>query len=236
MGSTVVAASAGKADSGGARETLHRKVYRELRQAIVVGRFRPGLPVTLRGVAEELGVSPMPVREALGQLVAERALVELGNRRVAVPEMPPERFAELCLARAMLEPELAARALPNLGAADVGALAAADREVDAALERGDGEAYMRHNHDFHFAIYRAAGSSVLLPLVESLWLQVGPFLRMVVGRVGTGRVVDRHREAVAAIRAGDAETLRAAIRADVGDGEAIVRGAMAEGRLDGRRS
>ena len=212
----------------GGRETLQRRVYRELKEALVLGRFVPGRPVTLRGVAAELGVSPMPVREALGQLVAERALVAFDNRRVAVPEMPPERFAELCLARRLLEPELAAMALPRLGAAEaVAAIAAHDRAVDAALARGDAEAYMQANHAFHFAIYRPAAASVLLPLVESLWLQAGPFLRMVVGRIGTGSLTDWHQEAIAAIRARDEAALRQAILADIEDGAAIVGAAMA---------
>lgn len=203
-------------------ELQHARVYRELREAIVTGRFVPGRPVTLRGVAEDLGVSPMPVREALRQLVAERALVMSDSRRVAVPAMSPSRFAELCLARALLEPELATLALPRTTAADVDAMQALDADIDRALARGDTEAYMRQNYAFHFKLYRAAGSTVLLPLVESLWLQVGPFLRMVVGRLGTGHVVDRHQAAVRAIRARDEAALREAIRADILDGQEII--------------
>ena len=148
------------------RETVQERVYRELRESIVTGRFVPGRPVTLRGVAVELGVSPMPVREALRQLVAERALVVLDNRRIAVPAMSASRFAELCLARTLLEPELATLALPRTTSADAAAMAAIDRNIDLALERGDTDAYMRENYAFHFRLYRAAGSSVLLPLVE----------------------------------------------------------------------
>ena len=210
------------APNPGERELQHARVYRELREAIVTGRFVPGRPVTLRGVAEDLGVSPMPVREALRQLVAERALVMSDSRRVAVPAMSPSRFAELCLARALLEPELATLALPRMTAADVDAMQWLDADVDRALAQGDTESYMRQNYAFHFQLYRAAGSTVLLPLVESLWLQVGPFLRMVVGRLGTGHVVDRHQAAVRAIRARDEVALREAIRADILDGQEII--------------
>ena len=202
--------------------TLHARVYRELREAIITGGLVPGRPVTLRGVAEELGVSPMPVRDAFRQLVAERALVMFDNRRVAVPAMSPARFSELCLARALLEPELATLALPRVSAADLAAMRALDLEIDAALAQGDSERYMRRNHDFHFRLYRAAGSSVLLPLVESLWLQVGPSLRMVVGRLGTARVVDHHQAAIRAIGARDEAALRDAIRADILDGQEII--------------
>ena len=206
----------------GERELQHARVYRELREAIVTGRFVPGRPVTLRGVAEELGVSPMPVREALRQLVAERALEMFDNRRIAVPAMSSTRFAELCLARSLLEPELAALALPRTTGADIDAMVALDAAIDRALAQGDTEAYMRHNYAFHFRLYRAAGSAVLLPLVESLWLQVGPFLRMVVGRLGTSYVVDRHQAAVRALRDRDEVGLREAIRADILDGQEII--------------
>ena len=218
---TAAAAQAALAPQG-ERETAHARVYRELREALVTGRFVPGRPVTLRGVAVELGVRPMPVREALRQLVAERALVMFDNRRVAVPSMSPARFAELCLARALLEPQLATLALPRMGKADADAMSAIDAEIDRALRRGDTEGYMRQNYAFHFRLYRAAGSTVLLPMVESLWLQVGPFLRMVVGRLGTGYVVDRHQAAIGAIRARDEAALREAIRADVLDGQEII--------------
>lgn len=206
----------------GERETAHERVYRELRTAIVTGRFVPGRPVTLRGVAAELGVSPMPVRDALRQLVAERALIMFDNRRVAVPSMSSARFAELCLARTLLEPQLATLALPRMGKADLDAMIAIDAEIDRALARGDTEGYVRRNYAFHFRLYQAAGSTVLLPMVESLWLQVGPFLRMVVGRLGTGHVVDHHQAAIRAIRTRDEVALREAIRGDVLDGQEII--------------
>lgn len=205
------------------RPQLNRWVYEQLREALVTGRFVPGRNVTLRGVALSLGVSPMPVREALRQLVAERAFELSDSRRIAVPAMSPERLEELALARSLLEPELAVRALPRIDAARLQALRRLDAEVDAALADGEAERYVRFNYEFHFTLYRAAPSQVLLPLVESLWLQVGPFLRMIVGRLGTATFVDRHRAALAAIEAADAGGLRAAIADDIADGAAILR-------------
>ena len=218
---------------GTERPQLNRWVYEQLREAIVTGQFVPGRSVTLRGVALQLGVSPMPVREALRQLVAERALVIHDNRRVAVPEMSTARLEELGTARVLLEGELALRALPGVDAARLEALRRLDREVDLALEQGKPERYMRFNHEFHMTLYRAAPSQVLLPLVESLWLQVGPFLRLVVGRLGTASFVDRHRAALAAIAATDARGLREAIAADIADGHALMAAAMGEVRKAG---
>ncbi len=203
---------------GGPGDTVHERVYRELRARIIGGRVVPGRGVTLRGLAAELGVSPMPVREAINRLIAERALEASPNRRFHVPEMTPERFDELVMAREKLEPEAARRALRHLSRADIARLRRIDDELEVHLKSGNDEGYVTANHAFHFAIYRAAPSDVLVPLIESLWLQFGPFMRLVYGRVGTSWVVDYHEEAIAAIERHDADALASAIRSDILDG------------------
>jgi DNA-binding GntR family transcriptional regulator len=219
-GSATTGEPAGSGEGGSAGGSSQRgirrgEVERALRDALLTGSFVPGRPVTLRGLAGELGVSPMPVREALRTVAAGNALEIRENGRIQVPRMTPERFGEILDARVLLEPELARRAAHALGAGDANELEAIDAEIDASLENGDVDAYMRLNHAFHFRIYSAAGSSVILPLVESLWLQFGPFMRTVYGRLGTAALIDHHKEAVAAIRAADAEALAAAIAGDI---------------------
>jgi DNA-binding GntR family transcriptional regulator len=86
-----------------APRTQQERVYSRLREAILNGHFEPGRSVTLRGVAKLLDVSPMPVREALRRLTAERALELLSNRRVAVPIMTITKLEEICDARIALE-------------------------------------------------------------------------------------------------------------------------------------
>jgi DNA-binding GntR family transcriptional regulator len=208
---------------------VHEKVYRQLREAIAAGRFAPGVALTIRGIAESLGVSPMPAREAIRRLVAERALEMHENRRVSVPRMTRDKFDELVAARTLLEPEAAVRALPHCDAAVVRELERIDGEIDVALANGDGESYMLKNRAFHFTLYRAARSQVLVPLIESLWLQSGPFMRVVYGRIGTSYVIDQHKAAVAAIGRGDAEGLHAAIRADILDGMSIIGRVVLDG-------
>ena len=96
----------------GRARAAQERVYRELREAIVTGRFVPGRPVTLRGVAVELGVSPMPVREALRQLVAERALVD-----VRQPAGRRAGHVRLALRRAVPGPGAARARARHAGAA-----------------------------------------------------------------------------------------------------------------------
>ncbi|MTI18070.1 GntR family transcriptional regulator [Rhodobacteraceae bacterium RKSG542] len=198
--------------------TVHERIYQNLKERILFGGFLPGKAVTLRGLAEDLDVSAMPVREAVRRLIAEKALEMHGNRRVSVPLMTQESYEELSLSRRLLEPELAVRAMKNLEKRDIEELARIDGLIDNALLNGDVEGYMRGNHQFHFFIYSAAKSPIMLGLVESLWLQFGPFMRLVYGRYGTANLEDQHRQAIDALRARDEQALRAAILADIGQG------------------
>ncbi|MCR9221133.1 MAG: GntR family transcriptional regulator [Alphaproteobacteria bacterium] len=215
-----------RADQDGAdepRTTLQERTYRRLRDEIMTGRFRPGRSVTIRGLADELQVGLMPVREALRRLVAEHALTLKPNRRVEVPAMTAESFEELTEARVALETLAARRAYAAAAArGEAGALAdrleAIDLAQDRAIETGDWEAYLKENLAFHFALYRAAESRVTTPLIESLWLQIGPFLYLTRESLGVTYNEDRHKEAVAAIRAGDPDALARAIEQDIRDG------------------
>ncbi|WP_029351886.1 GntR family transcriptional regulator [Bosea sp. 117] len=198
-------------------ETVQQWVFRRLRRTVMSGRFPPGQAVTIRGLAEAMGVSSMPVREALRRLVAERALVLLDNRRVRVPEMTARRFDELVAARVLLETEAAARALPQADAPFRSRLAALNRASDEAVAAGDTEATIETNLAFHAALY-GRPDSVLLPLIESIWLQIGPFMRMALADLETNYPVDRHAEALVALETGDEAALRRAIEADIRDG------------------
>jgi DNA-binding GntR family transcriptional regulator len=202
------------------------RVYLSLRRGLIEGRFIPGRSVTLRGIANDLGVSPTPVRAAVTRLVAERALSISETRRVSVPALSREMLEELMAARLVLEPEAAVRALPYLDPSAIADLKAQDERLEACLVSGDVAGYMAANHAFHFGIYAAAPSRVFTPLIEQLWLQFGPFMRVVYGRVGTGKLIDQHEAALAAVARGDAAGLRAAIAADIRDGMTIIQEAL----------
>ena len=202
--------------------TTHESVYRGLRDRILFGAFLPGSSVTLRGLAEDMGVSPMPVREAVRRLIAERALKMQDNRRVLVPPMTSETFEQIVFARKTLEPELAARALDHIGPSDLRRIIAHDKAVDRAMATSNVHGYMENNFRFHFAIYERAGADTLLALVESVWLQFGPFMRMAYNRWGTSDLEDHHQAAIAALERRDRKALRTAIAADVSQGMSFI--------------
>jgi DNA-binding GntR family transcriptional regulator len=197
--------------------TAQEHIYQRLRSAIMLGRIAPGVPVTIRGLAAMLDTSPTPVREALRRLSSENGLTLVPNRRIVVPNMTAERFSELILLRVNLETHAALRALPYVSDMMIDELAAIDDRLDAAIAKGDRDAQILENQRFHRGMYRANPNPVSLPMIESIWLQLGPFNRIAARYVKELYTVDRHAEALAALRARNPDALAKAIEADIRD-------------------
>jgi len=182
---------------------LHASVYAELRRRFITGQIFPGRSFSTRGLAQELGVSQTPVREALSRLAAEGAIQIRSKRKVEIPPMTPDRFDDLLRCRLLLEPESAAQALPYMTSPRLRRLRELDGAINDALESGDVDAYMQANSNFHFTLYRTHPHGTLNQLIEVLWLQFGPYMRVVYGRVGTAKLVDQHAMALDALARGD---------------------------------
>jgi DNA-binding GntR family transcriptional regulator len=201
---------------------LHTNVHQELRRRFVTGQVMPGSTLSTRGLALELGVSQTPVREALSRLAAEGAVQIRSKRKIVVPPMTAERFSDLLRCRELLEPEAAAAALPYIDTTRLRKLKVVDDSIGKALTSGDVNAYMAGNFNFHFLIYSAQPRRTLLQLIETLWLQFGPFMRVVYGRFGTANLTDQHELMLRAMRAHDAVRLKRALRADIRDGMGLI--------------
>lgn len=201
----------------------HLGVYQRIRNMILFGTLVPGQAVTIQGLAELIGAGMTPVREAIRRLTAEGALEAGGNRRVKIPEITRGTLEEIAFARLAVEPrltELAARHMTDACLAD---LTAFDAEVDTAIASGDIERYLEFNYRFHFRLYEQAQAEVLRKIALSLWLQVGPSLRIVCGRYGTANLPDKHSEALRALREGDGPRAARAIADDIRQGLGQVR-------------
>jgi DNA-binding GntR family transcriptional regulator len=201
---------------------LHASIYEKLRHRMITGKIMPGVGLSTRGLALEMGVSQMPVRDALSRLAAEGAVQIRSKRKIEVPAMTPERFADLLACRLLLEPEAAVHALPHITPAVFRRLRKVDRTLDAAMEKGDVIGYMESNFQFHFTLYRANHRPTLNRLIETLWLQFGPFMRTVYGRYGTANLIDQHRIAMEAIENCNAKALHKAIASDISDGMGLI--------------
>jgi DNA-binding GntR family transcriptional regulator len=198
--------------------TSQEKAYRRLRHAIMIGRIGPGVALTIRGLAGVLGVSPTPVREALRRLAAESALAVLDNRRVMTPPMTSLRFEELIALRKTLECHAAERSIPYINELVIGEMERVDLRMDEAIEAGDHEAAVILNQRFHSLLCAANPEQVIMPMIDSVWLQLGPFTRVALQHMGQHYTVDRHKEAIEALRKRDPIAVSIAIEADIRDG------------------
>ncbi len=200
------------------RETVQERVYGVLRDRLMRGGFEPGQKLKIAELAQALGTSAMPVREALNRLAAERAVEALPNRSMRVPALSKDALQDLMETRFAVEGLAVARAAINMDAPTLTCL----RELIAAQTETDAEhvseASAQQNRAFHFTIYRQSGSTVLLPIIESLWLQFGPYLRVASERFDgrEGRGTSFHVAIVAALERGDADAARAALESDIG--------------------
>ena len=194
---------------------VHDRVYRTLRSRIMFGEILPGVSMTLRGLGEEFGVSMTPAREAVRRLVAEGALTMSSSGRITTPELTNERSEELAALRALIEVELASRALPRAHMALIERLQAINGTVAEAVAHRDAVSYIRTNLEFHRTLYLRAQAPAMLAMTETVWLQMGPTMRALYGRLRRTEPPQYHRLIIAALRAGDEPGLRLAVRSDV---------------------
>lgn len=202
----------------------HDRVYRGLRARIMHGEIAPGQALTLRGIAAEFDVSMTPAREALRRLSAEGALTLSSSGRVSTPELSNERIEELAALRSLLEVELASRAMPRAHMALIDRLQTINARIAEDVARQDAVAYIRRNLEFHRTLYLRAQAPAMLAMAETVWLQLGPTMRALYGRLRKKDPPHFHRLMIAALKAGDEPGLRLAVRSDVTQGLRMLVG------------
>ncbi|WP_170366158.1 GntR family transcriptional regulator [Ruegeria arenilitoris] len=196
----------------------HDQVYRALRSRIMHGEIPPGQALTLRGIGKEFGVSMTPAREAVRRLAAEGALFLSNSGRVSTPELTNDRIEELAALRALLEVELASRALPRAHMALIDRLQSINMTVAEMVTKRDAVGYIRTNLEFHRTLYLRAQAPAMLAMAETVWLQLGPTMRALYGRLRRTEPPHYHKLIIAALKAGDEPGLRLAVRSDVTQG------------------
>ncbi|WP_425339640.1 GntR family transcriptional regulator [Parasedimentitalea huanghaiensis] len=204
--------------------SAHERVYRTLRTRIMHGEIAPGQALTLRGIGREFEVSMTPARESVRRLVAEGALFLTSSGRVSTPELSNERIEELAALRALLEVELASRALPRAHMALIDRLQNINMTVAEMISKRDAVGYIRSNLEFHRALYLRAQAPAMLAMAETVWLQLGPTMRALYGRLRRTEPPHNHKLIIAALKAGDEPGLRLAVRSDVTQGLRMLAG------------
>jgi DNA-binding GntR family transcriptional regulator len=196
--------------------TQQDDTYATLRQWLTVGKFTPGERLKIRDVAATLQVGVMPVRAALQRLAAEGALTNIPNAGVTVPRLSRAEFDDVLQNRLLLEGEAAERGALRLSVDDRQTLRTLVQRMDTALQAADAKAYLDVNEEFHVRLYRAAGSPLLMQLIEAVWLKVGPLSNRLFEDAAAPRVLnDAHEDVMQAIDGADAAAARRAIERDL---------------------
>src|ERR1700704_1197243 len=174
-----------------ARNTMQEQVYSQIRESLIDGRFPPGQTLTIRDLAQQLGTSVMPVREALHKLTVEQVLDVTAARSVRVPALTAAKFQEICEARILLEGRLGVLAAQRADADDLDRIEQANEEFVAAEASRDPTLMLRGNRGFHFAIYAAGHHPTLFNLVEPLWVRCGPSMLALFEELSTDHIKRR---------------------------------------------
>lgn len=203
------------------RETLGANVLFQIKDLLLSGRLMPGEQLSLRSTAEALGVSVMPVREAVYQLVADQALEVAPNRSVRVPTMTGAQFKEITEIRLQIEGYAVEQAAMKATPALILSLKRLNTRLAREMDNTDSDkaSIVMTNKDIHFSIYEAAEMPMLLKIIETLWLRIGPILNYDL-RAGSERTekktaVGHHDRMIAALELGEPAQARKALDSDI---------------------
>jgi DNA-binding GntR family transcriptional regulator len=162
-----------------------------IRERIITGAYRRGQQLKQADLAEELGVSITPVREALLTLEAEGYVRGLPHKGLLVPELVPELAEEIFTLRLMLERELTAAALDEMTPSGFAELRDLQATIARALQSDDLQSVRTANYRFHFHLYEMAGRPQTLQFVRVLWAKY-PFTAQDIDRDRPRRMREEH--------------------------------------------
>lgn len=190
--------------------TAEEIAVRELREAIVRGDLPPGAPIRQDATARELGLSVIPLREALKTLAGEGVIAYRPQRGYTVAELHPDSVEGIFRVRELLEGEAELAAVRRIGPDGVAEMRAATTDQLAAARAGDAVGVITHNRRFHFALFELCDNEMLLRFVRQAWDSLDPHRAvsyrrgMAAGDTSRSEQIHReHGEIVEALAAGD---------------------------------
>lgn len=186
--------------------TLWQRVYEHLRTAILEGQLEPGAELTEVALAEQLGVSRGPLREAIGRLAAEGLVTVSPRRGAVVRSLSKEEFLDLYQVREALERMAVQLAVPRLTDEEFDGLTALNEEMATHASNNKVEAFFEANRAFHARLLEASGNEKLQGLYQQLLDQLGRYrLRSLTLRGNLQRSVSEHKAILRAAKRRDAE-------------------------------
>lgn len=223
-----------KAD--GSAGQSYEPVYHSLRHALMCGDLLPGERLVVSRLSEKFGTSAMPIRQALQRLVAEGALNERPHRGVEVPTLDVTDLIDLRRVRCAVEGQAAEWAAQTITRAELAHLGTIQAKMLATTDPDHAETYLAWNLEFHFTVYAAARSPLLIPLIESLWLRAGPCLTIMRTETTLGLGLDHHDEVIAALSRGDGAAARVAVEQELSEAAEVMVRSLGRGGVGNYRA
>jgi len=216
---------------------LGDRVYQQIKERLIRGAYGPGDKLTVRALAEALGVSSTPARDAINRLALEGALVYAGPKTVIVPFLEPESLEEITLMRLALEGLAAEKAVAHVSDEDIELLKKTQLQINAALDERRYADALWSNKEFHFSIYKLCGMPHLLATIETLWLRIGASFNDLYPEFAEARYgVHNHMAAMEGLTEREGSAVRAAIESDIRDGYRAMKHANRERNAGQSRS
>ncbi|NGQ93972.1 GntR family transcriptional regulator [Brevibacillus sp. SYP-B805] len=209
------------------RNTKSDKVYEYLKEKILTGAYKPGERLVIREVSRQLGVSDIPVREAIKKLAADGLLELKSHSGARIAPLNIKNLEEIFLIRVELE-TLATRLAVNAATPEeIDQLDSYVQKMDDSIRRNDIAKYTKYNREFHRLLYRSSHSPILAEIIENLFVRSENSKLIFYHDPSRLRSSNEgHRAIVEAIRAKDEKKAAEIIRTQKEDGFKVVLNAL----------
>lgn len=198
-------------------KTLRQKVYDILKEKMITAEILPGEQISLRALAEQLGVSLMPVREALLQLQSEGVVVIESNKSIHVNNLTPAEMNEILRIRITLETMAAERACDRRPEKTLPILEKFLLNMRSSMDAP--KTYLKNNQRFHFHLYSLSESPILMDIIAGLWTRIGPYIYLHLrDPKELALAMTYHKAIYEALEKRDREAMKVAIRKDLETG------------------
>ena len=196
--------------------SMERQAYDALRFALMTGAIQPGQMLSSRSLSSALSVSPTPVMVALKRLEADGALEGKSQSAFYVKDPNQKEFRDILEIRLSLELLAVRKAAQHVTPADIKKLHALNKVYEQQMNKAKNpNGVFEQNFRFHFEIYKLSASDILVAMIETLWLRIGPTLHRYMGFSEIKGTPNIHGEILEALQQRDGEAAAAALRKDL---------------------
>jgi DNA-binding GntR family transcriptional regulator len=216
---------------------LHERIFGRLKEALMAGEFGPGERLLVNELADRLGTSSMPVRDALRRLAAMGVVTIAPQSASRVVRLTADELIEIGEMRKLLEGRAMQLATPKVQPKDLRTLERLEQEISDLFEKDLARGIMK-NCEFHLTIYQLAGSPLLLEMIENLWLRTGPYLKAASEQDGgslSAEDFQAHKDIISGLAAKDPKRATAALVRDIEKGTKLYLSLRDDETLDRAR-